>query len=274
MVDFPINKFKAKVGESVDLQTIDPSSISFQKGKRRSDVKKRLKELNAKLSVLQSTIYAEEKHKVLVVLQAMDAGGKDGTIKKIFTGINPAGVRVESFKKPSTVELAHDYLWRVHSKVPKKGEITVFNRSHYEDVLVVRVMDLVDESVWKRRYQQIVDFERLLHDEGTTVIKIFLHISRDEQRKRLQDRLDVPEKNWKFKARDLEHREMWDKYMQAFQDAVSQTTTEFSPWFVVPANKKWYRDLVISEIMVQTLENLNPKYPISDEDLTQIIIPK
>jgi len=273
VTNFPIKKFLAKPGEKVDLSKIDPASISFQNGQSRKDVKIRLKELNKELSELQQTIWAQAEHRVLVVLQAMDAGGKDGSIKKVFTGLNPAGVRVESFKKPSRHELEHDYLWRVHNKSPRNGEITVFNRSHYEDVLVVRVLDLVKKSVWSKRYQQIIDFERLLNSENTTVIKLFLHISKDEQKARLQDRLDVPEKNWKFKSRDLEHRAIWDEYQNAFEDAISHTSTEFAPWYIIPANRKWYRDLVISEIMVQTLKSLKPEYPVAEEDTSKIIIP-
>lgn len=271
---FPIEKYIAKPGHKVNLAETDPSATSYQKGSSRDDVKGRLKDLNKRLEELQNTLWAQKKHRVLLVLQAMDAGGKDGSIRKVFTGVNPAGVRVESFGKPSKNELSRDYLWRCHQVVPTDGEIVIFNRSHYEDVLAVRVLELKPEEVWRKRYQHINDFERMLSDEGTTVVKVFLHISPKEQKRRLQRRLDEPTKNWKFKSADLEQRQLWHEHQEAFEEAISQTSTERAPWYVIPADNKWYRDVVMSEIMVQTLESLELTYPEPEENLEGIKIEK
>ena len=227
----------------------------------RDDAKRRTAELNGQLLELQELLYADARHKVLVVLQALDTGGKDGTIRNVFSGVNPTGVRVASFKKPTDAELAHDFLWRIHQHTPANGEIAIFNRSHYEDVLVTRVLGLVSKERWRRRYDHIVDFERMLADEGTTIVKVFLHISSDEQRKRLQKRLDDPTKTWKFELVDLENRKHWDAYQEAFTDAIGRTATGFAPWYVVPADRKWFRNLVVSEILVQTLSGLGLAYP-------------
>ena len=202
----------------------------------------------------------------------MDAGGKDGTIRHVFDGVNPSGVKVAAFKKPSENELSRDYLWRAHAQVPADGELVIFNRSHYEDVLVVRVLELVPDEQWKRRYDHIVDFEQMLSDEGTTIVKIYLHISKDEQKERLQARLDEPDKNWKFEVGDLETREHWDSYQEAFEDVLSKTSTSNSPWFIVPANRKWYRNIAVSEILVQTLEQLKMAYPEPEEGLDEIVV--
>jgi PPK2 family polyphosphate:nucleotide phosphotransferase len=217
-------------------------------------------------------LYAEHKHKVLVVLQAMDTGGKDGVISHVFEGVNPQGVRVASFKVPSEEELSHDYLWRIHQQVPGKGELVIFNRSHYEDVLVVRVHNLAPEAVWSRRYEQINHFEKMLADEGTLILKFFLHISKDEQKERLQARLDEPDKRWKFRIGDLKERALWQEYTQAYEDVLSKTSTHWAPWYVVPANRKWYRDLVIGTVLVDALKNLHMKYPQPEEDLDQVKI--
>jgi PPK2 family polyphosphate:nucleotide phosphotransferase len=256
---------------SVDLSAIDPALTPGFEGSK-SDAKPLLKDLNDRLEELQETLYAEGKHKVLVVLQATDTGGKDGTIRHVFDGVNPQGVKVASFKKPTSEELAHDYLWRVHRHTPGSGEITIFNRSHYEDVLVVRVHGLVPESIWSRRYDQINDFERTLADEGTTILKFFLHISKDEQKERLQARLDTPEKQWKFAKGDLAERERWDDYQAAFEAMLSRTSTDWAPWFVVPANKKWYRNLVISQAIVNALQGLEMAYPPPEDGLDGITI--
>ena len=202
----------------------------------------------------------------------MDAGGKDGTIRSIMSGVNPQGVQVTSFKKPTAEELSHDFLWRIHRAVPPLGMIGIFNRSHYEDVLVVRVHNLVARSVWEKRYDQINDFERLLADNGVTILKFYLHISKDEQKKRLEARLDQPHKRWKFNPADLAERARWDDYMQAFETAFNQCSTESAPWYIVPANKKWYRNLVISQQIVETLAGLNLKYPEPAADLDDIVI--
>lgn len=215
-----------------------------------------LKALNKRLEVLQENLYAHGKERLLVVLQATDTGGKDGTIRAVMDGTNPQGVHVASFKKPTEEELSHDYLWRIHQHAPAKGDITIFNRSHYEDVLVVRVHNYVEEKIWNRRYEHIRNFEQMLADEGTTIVKIFLHISRDEQRQRLQDRIDEPAKHWKFSFGDLEERKFWDEYQSAFQDMVMRTSTPDAPWFVIPADRKWYRNLLISQLLVSTLESI------------------
>ncbi len=269
---FDIAKLKVAEGAKFKLRSIDPQETIGWDGDRE-EAEARTRDLNARLEELQELLYAEGKNRVLLVLQAMDAGGKDGTIRHVLDGVNPAGVKVASFKKPSSLELAHDYLWRIHSHVPANGEIVVFNRSHYEDVLVVRVMDLVNKDVWKRRYHHIRCFEGLLVDEGTTIVKVMLHISKEEQRERLQDRLDRPDKNWKFDPRDLVAREKWEDYMDAFEDAIGETSTRQAPWYVVPANRKWYRNLAISEILVQTLEGLDMSYPPAQPDIRSMVIP-
>lgn len=268
---FNINDLKVKPDTKLDLSNHDPSATpSFDGDKKQGQA--RLKVLNARLEELQDLLWAEGKNRVLFVIQAMDAGGKDGTIRHVFDGVNPSGVKVASFKKPSSKELAHDYLWRAHSQVPGDGELTIFNRSHYEDVLVVRVLELVPKKRWERRYKHIVDFEQMLVDEGTTIIKIFLHISKDEQKERLQARLDEPEKNWKFEIGDLESRSHWDAYHDAFEEALARTSTEESPWYIIPANRKWYRNIAVSEIMIQTLEGLNMKFPDAEKGLDQVVI--
>src|SRR5258705_8100997 len=216
------------------------------------------------LGTLHARLYAEAMRSVLLVLQGMDASGKDGTIRTIFTGVIPQGCRVQSFKAPTLTELAHDYLWRIHNVCPARGEIGIFNRSHYEDVVAVRVRKLVPESVWRRRYDQICAFERMLTDEGTTVVKVFLHLSRDEQRRRLQDRLDNPEKRWKFHLGDLDDRKLWDDFAAAYEDALHKTSTDWAPWYVVPADHNWSRNLAVAEVLVAALERLDPKLPDPD----------
>ena len=217
----------------------------------------RLAELNRRLHLLQERLWAEHRRRVLVVLQGMDTSGKDGTIAHVFEGVNPLGVKVFAWQAPSREELDHDFLWRIHAKVPGAGEMTIFNRSHYEDVLAARVHALVPPAVWKERYSQINDFERLLAESGTTILKFFLHISRDEQKKRLKERLEDPEKRWKFRAEDLADRRHWDDYMAAYNAALRRTSTTWAPWFVVPADKKWYRNLVVASILVKALDKLN-----------------
>lgn len=266
-----MNEHLIKPNRKVKLAQHDPSAtpgFSGNKEKARAKVDK----INDELEALQDVLYAEHKHKVLIVLQAMDTGGKDGVIRTVFDGVNPAGVRVASFKVPTPVELDHDYLWRIHQVAPSKGELVIFNRSHYEDVLVVRVHNIVPPDVWGRRFEQINTFEKLLADEGTTILKFFLHIDKDEQKERLQARLDDPTKHWKFNSGDLKERALWDEYMQAYEDVLSKTSTPWAPWYVVPANKKWYRDLVISTILVDTLKSLNMNYPETKEDLSKVVL--
>lgn len=271
---FDIDAFRVKPDSKVDLSKHDTRDTPFWDPDDKEGAKRKLLELNDRLEALQELLWAQGKERILVVIQAMDAGGKDGTVRHVFEGVNPTGVHVASFKRPTEQELAHDYLWRVHSRVPGNGELTIFNRSHYEDVLVVRVNELVDEKRWKRRYDHIVAFEEMLADEGTTIIKLFLHISRDEQRERLQARLDEPHKNWKFEEGDLGPRARWDEYQEAFEDALSKTSKKDAPWYIIPADRKWYRNIAISEILIQTLEGLEMSYPEPAEGLENIVIPE
>lgn len=255
----------------ISLSEWDPAEISGDLDEKEEG-QIRLGELNRELEELQERLYAEHRHKVLIVLQAMDTGGKDGTIRHVFEGVNPLGVRVASFKVPSAVELDHDYLWRVHQQTPGKGEIVIFNRSHYEDVLVVRVHQLVPESVWSKRYEQINHFERMLAEEGTTILKFFLHISQDEQKERLQARLDDPDKQWKFNTGDLAERKLWQEYMRAYEEVLNRTSTDWAPWYIVPANRKWYRNLVVGTVVVHALKELKMEYPKPKEDLSAVVI--
>ncbi len=253
-------RYTVEPGTQVYLDKLDPSDASGFAGKTYVE-QQESKKLNEKLRQFQEELYAEHQQKVLVILQAMDTGGKDGVIRRVFEGVNPQGVRVVHFAVPTLEEVAHDFLWRVHRQVPAKGEMVIFNRSHYEGVLVERVHKLVPVEVWQRRYRQINDFERLLSEEETTILKFYLHISKVEQKKRLQDRLDDPSKEWKFSINDLPERKLWDEYMKAYEDALSKTSTDWAPWHIIPANHKWYRDLVISQIIVKTLEKMDLHYP-------------
>lgn len=238
----------------------------------RKQAEKEFKALRHELVELQSRVYAEDKHSVLIVFQAMDAGGKDGTIRKVFSGVNPQGVRVQSFKAPTKEELSHDYLWRIHKVVPKRGMFGVFNRSHYEDVLVVRVESLVPETIWQKRYEQINEFEQLLSETGTKILKFFLHISPEEQKERFQARLSDPTKHWKFSLDDLEKRKKWDAYMEAYQAALTNCTTKCAPWHVIPADQKWYRNLAIARTIVQAIRQLDPQFPQQEDDLSKVVI--
>ena len=266
-----MKKYRVKPGSKVDLKEWDPNDKSEFK-ENKEEGKQVLLALNQKIDALQELLYAEHKHKVLLVLQAMDTGGKDGAIRDVFEGVNPQGVHVVSFKKPTVDELDRDYLWRVHQRVPAKGEIVVFNRSHYEDVLVVRVHDLAPKETWSRRYEQINDFERTLAEEGTTILKFYLHIDKEEQAQRLQARLDDPQKRWKFNPGDLEERKHWQEYMSAYEDALSKTSTDYAPWYIVPANRKWYRNLVIATTLIAALESLNMKFPEAPAEWSKLKI--
>lgn len=263
--------FRVSPGTALELSEHHPRAKPGFDGKKK-DGKAALTEYNLRLAELQTRLWAESSQSLLVVLQAMDTGGKDGTIRHVFTGVNPQGVHVRGFGVPSEWALAHDYLWRIHKEVPEDGAITIFNRSHYEDVLVVRVRDLAPKEVWSRRYEHIRHFERMLVDEGTSIVKVFLNISRDEQRERLRARLDEPDKNWKFRRRDLDDRALWDDYQRAYEDAITLTSTEYAPWYVVPADRKWYRNLVVSSILIETLERMNPQYPKPEEGLEDVVI--
>ena len=266
-----MKRYRVEPGSLVNLEEWDPSDDSAFDAEK-DDAGKRLGGLTGELEALQELLFAEHKRRILIILQAMDTGGKDGTISHVFEGVNPQGVRVASFKVPTVEELDHDYLWRAHKVVPARGEMVIFNRSYYEDVLVVRVHNLAPVSVWEKRYAQINDFERMLTEEGTTLLKFYLHISKDEQKKRLQDRLKEKDKHWKFNPGDLKERKLWGEYMKAYQDALSKTSTAWAPWIIVPANRKWYRNLVVATTLVNTLKGLNMRFPEPVEDLDKIKI--
>lgn len=269
MID--ISPFRITPGTKLDLADHAPNSRrGFDGGKK--DGKRALPGLTRLIAELQRRLWAESEQSLLVVLQAMDTGGKDGTIRHVFRGVNPQGVDVHGFGVPTEEELAHDYLWRVHQHTPADGRIAIFNRSHYEDVLVVRVKGLVAEQVWSRRYEHIRAFEEMLSDEGTTIVKLFLNISQDEQKERLEARLDEPNKNWKFRKGDLEDRALWDAYQVAYEEAISKTSTVYAPWYVVPADRKWYRNLVVSSILIETLKGMNPRFPEPELGLTEVVI--
>ena len=268
-VDYP--GYRVEPGERVSLATVDPGETEHYKKKK--DVARELEKQRRRIQDLQERLYAENKQGLLIVLQALDTGGKDGTIKHVFSGVNPQGCRVSSFKIPSAEEANHDFLWRYHKSVPARGRIGIFNRSHYEDVLIVRVKNLVPEEIWRERYEQINAFERNLTLEGITVLKFFLHISKDEQKRRLQRRLDDPNKRWKISSDDLAERAIWDAYQQAFEDALGECSTEHAPWYIVPANKKWYRNLVVARTIADTLGAMDPQYPPAEEGLEKITIP-
>ncbi|OJW47827.1 MAG: polyphosphate kinase [Thiobacillus sp. 65-1059] len=241
-------------------------------GKEKSDARERLDDYRERLETLQELLYAEGRHKLLVVLQAMDTAGKDSTIRHVFQGVDPLGVRVASFKTPTPHELARDYLWRVHHHVPGAGEIVIFNRSHYEDVLITRVNGWIDAAECRRRFRQINDFERMLAETGTTILKFYLHISRDEQKRRLEERRDTPEKQWKFQPGDLAVRAQWDDYMEAYEAALSATSTAHAPWHVIPANSKLARNLMVSSLLIEALENLKMRYPDPAEGAADTVI--
>lgn len=264
-------------GSKMKLSDIDPDDTGKypQDDKGKAAAEKDLKGLLDKLSKLQERLYARSTDAFLIILQAMDTGGKDGTIKRVMSSVNPMGCRAVSFKVPTAIELAHDFLWRVHHEVPRTGHIGIFNRSHYEDVLVTRVHGKITDKQAEERCFHINNFERLLAESGTTVVKFFLHISKDEQRKRLEARLRDPEKQWKFNPGDLEERKLWPKYQAAYQAAIEATTTDYAPWYVVPANHKWYRNLVVASTVVAALEKmkLDRVPPPSGTDLSKIRIP-
>jgi PPK2 family polyphosphate:nucleotide phosphotransferase len=260
--------YLVKPGHSLKLSSHDPGDRGDFKDKddAADAIEKNLKKLKA----LQNILYAEAKHAVLVVFQAMDAGGKDGAIEHVFSGINPQGCSVTSFKVPSHDELAHDYLWRIHAATPGRGMIGIFNRSHYESVLVERVNDLAPKRVWSKRYDHINAFEKMLADEGTVILKFFLHISKEEQKKRMEDRLNDSSKNWKFNKQDLIERKSWSDYMKAYADAIEKCSTDYAPWLVVPSDHKWFRNWVISDTLVRTLEKLPMKYPAPEPGLGKL----
>ena len=271
-----MERYRVKPGSRLKLRRHDPDHTGpckkNQGGKARA--KAQTKKLTARLGELQERLYAGGHRALLIVLQGMDTSGKDGTIRHVMAGVNPQGCRVATFKAPTQREQAHDFLWRVHREVPPRGFIGIFNRSHYEDVLITRVHGWVTEKMTKRRFDQILDFEQLLADNGTAIIKFFLHISKDEQKARLEERIHNPAKRWKFNEGDLEERKMWDAYMNAFEDVISVTSTAHAPWYIVPANRKWYRNLVVADRVVAALDSmrLKPPSPPDDIDFSQLVI--
>lgn len=259
-----------KPGDSINLSDYAPEYTGAYE--KKCQTKRRLKKLHKQLLKLQELLYAENQHALLIILQGMDTCGKDGTIRRVMSGINVQGCDVVSFKVPSADELSRDFLWRAHKAVPSKGKIGIFNRSHYEDVLVVRVHNLVPEEIWSQRYQQINDFEKMLVESGTVVLKFFLNISKDEQKARLESRISDPTKHWKVEESDVRERAYWDDYMQAYEVMLEKCSTDWAPWYVIPANKKWYRNLVITECIVERLRRLGMKYPEPSVDITKFMI--
>ncbi len=258
-----MKQYRIKPGDEVDLDKFDPDDTSLYPDGKKACAEETDKILG-RLRDQQELLYAEHKRRILIVLQGMDTSGKDGAVIHVMGGFNPAGVRVTSFKRPTEQELAHDYLWRVHAQMPENGEVVVFNRSHYEDVLIVRVHDLVPDEVWRKRYDQINDFERMLSENNTVILKFFLHISKGEQKKRLQARIDDPTKRWKFQHGDIEERKLWSEYRKAYEDALTKTSTKWAPWWIIPANAKWYRNYLIGGIIADAMDKLDMKYPQPD----------
>lgn len=261
-------KFRAEPGEKVHLGKLNPGFNGKQVAE--DDAKAETQAFGEKLLHQQQLLYAESKHSVLVVLQAMDAGGKDGTINHVFGALNPQGAAVAGFKQPTPVEAAHDFLWRVHPHAPRRGEIVIFNRSHYEDVLVTRVHKLIDKKTCAERYRNILDFEALLGENNTTILKFFLHISKEEQLSRFAQRLDDPTRNWKISESDYSERPFWDNYVEAFEDAIAATTTKAAPWYIIPSNHKWFRNLAVSQIMADTIADLGLSFPKPTVNLVDI----
>jgi PPK2 family polyphosphate:nucleotide phosphotransferase len=272
------DRFRA--GKNFKLREEDADDKPLRNGDNGKQTKSEVKEdereltlqLTDQIAVLQEMLYAQRKHKVLLVLQGMDTSGKDGTVTALFNRINPMGLRAVGFKAPTSTDLAHDYLWRIHPHVPVWGEIAIFNRSHYEDVLITVVQGLIDEKECKRRYQHILDFERMLSETGTVIVKLFLHISKDEQRQRLQDRLDDPDKQWKFDPNDVVQRKKWDEYQQAYQRAIVATDTDYAPWYVIPSNSKTHRNLLVSTLLLEILQDMKLSFPKPDPALSKLRI--
>lgn len=265
------DKYLVAPNKKFSLKDIKPGDRS-ERGESKQDDLEELSKLGVKINARQDILYAQRKHKVLLVLQGMDASGKDGTVKHVFSECDALGIRQTSFKRPSKEELAHDYLWRVHAKVPKDGEIAIFNRSHYEDVLIVRVHDWITKQACKQRYQHIKDFERMLTETGTTIIKCFLYTSKEEQKERMYERLNEPHKTWKFNPGDLEERALWPQYMEAYEDALRETSTKNAPWYVIPADSKTNRNLLISRLLLDTLEKLDLEYPPKPKEWEGIVV--
>jgi PPK2 family polyphosphate:nucleotide phosphotransferase len=263
------DRLRIRPGSKVDLDAVDAGQTF---GHTKSEATATEAALEERLTSLQERLWAEAKHPVLIILQGIDAAGKDGTIRKVMDAFNPMGCEVTSFKVPTPIELRHDYLWRVHPHLPEKGTVSIFNRSHYEEVLVVRVHELVPETVWRPRYRQINDWERMLTEEGTTIVKFFLCIDRDEQRQRLEERRDDPTKSWKFSAGDLAERKLWDRYIEAFEECLERTSTRWAPWYLIPSNRNWFRNLAVSRIVAETLEKLDPRYPPPEPGSQDLVV--
>jgi len=259
-----------KPATSLDLESIDPAD-TLGHDKQAGAVT--LAATTDRLGEAQERLWASKAGAVLIVLQGIDTSGKGGTIRHVMGAFDPQGCRVASFGVPSPEELAHEYLWRIHRHTPARGMIAIFDRSHYEDVLVVRVHGLVPQHVWRSRYDQIVAFERHLAENGTTILKFFLHISRDEQRKRLQARIDEPDKRWKFRRGDLDERRLWDEYRAAFTEALARCSTDFAPWYVIPADRKWFRDLAVAEIVAHTFDRMKLQYPQGEVGIESLVVP-
>ncbi len=255
-----MKNYQVRPGSKLQLREWGTDDTTGFDGKKSGGIE-RLAKLRAELEPLQELLYAGHQHSVLVVLQGMDTAGKDGTIRRVFEGVNPQGVRVAQFRVPTPIEAGHDFLWRIHAQTPEKGEIVIFNRSHYEDVLAARVHRLVTEATWRRRYREINEFEQLLVDSGTRILKFYLHLSEEEQKRRLKARLDDPTKHWKFSASDVAERRLWPKYVRAYEEAVEQTSTKEAPWYIVPSDRKWFRDLVVCTVLVEALRSLKMKFP-------------
>jgi len=254
------SSFRVKPGQTTNISELDPDSETSVEVKKEYS-KDETRKLIQKLDSLQEQLYAEHSHKLLIVLQALDTGGKDGVIRRIFEGVNPSGVRVAHFREPTQDEVEHGFLWRAYNQIPGEGEIVIFNRSYYEGVLVERVHNLVPKLIWEKRYQEINEFERILAEEKVTILKFFLHIDSKEQKKRIKERLADPTKEWKYSVDDLQERKFWNEYMKAYEAVLNNTTTEYSPWYVVPSNHRWVRDLIVSSVVVETLEGFKMKYP-------------
>ncbi|MEP7273208.1 MAG: polyphosphate kinase 2 family protein [Acidobacteriota bacterium] len=262
------NEFRVEPGRRVRLEDFDPSYT--EKHERKQSAHRKIKKLQQRMDELQFQLYAEQKRSLLICLQALDAGGKDGVVRHVIGPMNPQGCRVVGFKQPSAEELAHDFLWRIEHQTPRRGEVVIFNRSHYEDVLVVRVHELVPQEVWSERYEIINDFERGLVANGTHILKFFLHISKEEQLERFKDRLDDPERHWKISEADYSERERWARYEEAYEDALTKCSTDDAPWFVIPSDHKWFRNLAISQIIVETMEKLGIQLPEPTVDIADI----
>lgn len=263
-----IKKLMVQPGTKVKLSDFDPSETFGYSQDKKTQAKQA--KILARLDDLQYLFYAVKERALLIVLQGMDTAGKDGTVRHVMSGMSPQGCQVTSFKSPTPDELAHDFLWRIHKAVPEKGMLGIFNRSHYEDVLVVRVHKLVPKKVWKPRYEEINGFEKLLEENNVHIVKFFLHISKNEQKKRLQERLTDPAKTWKISAADFAERKYWDDYVSAYEDVLSRCSTERAPWFVIPANHKWFRNFAVSKILVETFENFDMQLPQPSVDVTKL----